>query len=176
MFRAPGSPQADGPDQAQDTVREAGWPTSPPGLPLGRWIAETRRRYARGTVPDDRIAQLEKFGMMWSTVDVAWEPVHGLRLGAAVRTPARTAGSHERVKAGIFLKNVRAAARHTDDNEHREVEGLPLLGWFHASRRLADRPANQVRFEGHGYEAMRRVRLSASLLSSPRLHARGAAW
>ncbi|WP_446001700.1 hypothetical protein [Streptomyces griseomycini] len=40
---------------------------------MGRWIADARRFYACGDMDEERIAQLEKLGMIWSHYDVAWE-------------------------------------------------------------------------------------------------------
>ncbi|MGA5425137.1 helicase associated domain-containing protein [Streptomyces lavendulocolor] len=60
------------------------WPASLAGFPLGQWIADARRFYARGDMGEDRVAQLEKLGMIWSHFDVAWEdgpePVAGYRM------------------------------------------------------------------------------------------------
>ncbi|MFC8226344.1 Helicase associated domain protein [Streptomyces sp. NPDC057287] len=133
-FRAPSSPQDEDLDTGQDAVGGTGWPASLAGFPLGQWIADARRQYARGTMSDDRIAQLEKLGMIWSTVDVAWE--EGL---SAARAWAQLHGhllapldaTYEGAKVGIFLKNARAAARRTDDNQQREAEGLTTdnTGW-----------------------------------------------
>ncbi|MEV0982482.1 helicase associated domain-containing protein [Streptomyces sp. NPDC049915] len=50
-----------------------GWPASLAGFPLGQWTADARRFNARGDMDEDRVAQLEKLGMVWSHFDVAWE-------------------------------------------------------------------------------------------------------
>ncbi|MFF3315848.1 helicase associated domain-containing protein [Streptomyces sp. NPDC003035] len=50
-----------------------GWPASLANFPLGQWIADARRFYARGDMDEDRIEQLEKLGMIWSHFDVARE-------------------------------------------------------------------------------------------------------
>ncbi|WP_037833948.1 helicase associated domain-containing protein, partial [Streptomyces sp. NRRL S-481] len=52
-----------GDDQA---VEAEGWPASLAGFPLGQWIADNRRFYARGDMDADRTEQLEKLGMVWS--------------------------------------------------------------------------------------------------------------
>ncbi|WP_348982819.1 helicase associated domain-containing protein, partial [Streptomyces sp. Root55] len=49
------------------------WPASLAGFPLGQWIADARRQYARDSMTEDRVVQLEKFGMIWSHIDVAWD-------------------------------------------------------------------------------------------------------
>ncbi|MFL9659565.1 helicase associated domain-containing protein [Streptomyces sp. PB17] len=49
------------------------WPALLAAFPLGQWIADNRRTYARGDMDADRVAQLEKLGVVWSHFDVAWE-------------------------------------------------------------------------------------------------------
>ncbi|MFI6857992.1 Helicase associated domain protein [Streptomyces sp. NPDC050416] len=120
-YRVPG-----GDDQA---VEAEGWPVSLAGFPLGQWIADNRRFYARGDMDEDRVQQLEKLGMIWSHFDVAWE--EGL---AAARGWAAEAGhllapldaTYKGYRVGIFLKNARAAARKAADIEQRRAEGLPV--------------------------------------------------
>nr|WP_256102893.1 helicase associated domain-containing protein [Streptomyces sp. Ncost-T10-10d] len=41
-----------------------GWPASLANFPLGQWTADARRFYARGDMDEDRVAQLEKLGMV----------------------------------------------------------------------------------------------------------------
>ncbi|MGW2883534.1 helicase associated domain-containing protein [Streptomyces sp. NPDC001233] len=67
------------PKRGDQEAQTEGWPTTLAGFPLGQWIADARRFYARGRLDTDRIAQLEKLGMVWSDDDVAWEE----RLAAA---------------------------------------------------------------------------------------------
>ncbi|MFE2078385.1 helicase associated domain-containing protein [Streptomyces misionensis] len=120
-YRVPG-----GEDQA---VEAEGWPASLANFPLGQWIADNRRFYARGNMDEDRVAQLEKLGMVWSHFDVAWE--EGL---AAARGWAAKAGhllapldaTYQGYKVGIWLKNQRAAARKAQQIEQRRAEGLPV--------------------------------------------------
>ncbi|MFD5341449.1 DEAD/DEAH box helicase [Streptomyces hawaiiensis] len=120
-YRVPG-----GDDQA---VEAEGWPVSLAGFPLGQWIADNRRFYARGDMDEDRIEQLEKLGMVWSHFNVAWE--EGL---AAARGWAAEAGhllapldaTFQGYRVGIWLKNARAAARKAADIEQRRAEGLPV--------------------------------------------------
>ncbi|MFJ2170312.1 DEAD/DEAH box helicase [Streptomyces griseofuscus] len=116
----------DGDDQA---VEAEGWPASLAGFPLGQWIADNRRFYARGDMDEDRVAQLEKLGMVWSHFDVAWE--EGL---AAARGWAAEAGhllapldaTYQGYRVGIWLKNARAAARKAQEIEQRRAQGLPV--------------------------------------------------
>ncbi|MGY0071700.1 helicase associated domain-containing protein (plasmid) [Streptomyces sp. QTS137] len=56
-----------------EAVEGEGWPASLANFPLGQWIADNRRFYARGRLDQDRIERLEKLGMVWSHFDVAWE-------------------------------------------------------------------------------------------------------
>ncbi|KOV94527.1 helicase [Streptomyces sp. NRRL B-1140] len=120
-YRVPG-----GEDQA---VEAEGWPASLAGFPLGQWIADARRFYARGDMDEDRVEQLEKLGMVWSHFDIAWE--EGL---AAARGWAAEAGhllapldaTYQGYKVGIWLKNARAAARKAQEIEQRRAEGLPV--------------------------------------------------
>jgi superfamily II DNA or RNA helicase len=120
-YRVPG-----GEDQA---VEAEGWPASLTGFPLGQWIADARRFYARGDMDEDRVEQLEKLGMVWSHYDVAWE--EGL---AAARGWAAEAGhllaplnaTYQGYKVGIWLKNARAAARKAQEITQRRAEGLPV--------------------------------------------------
>jgi hypothetical protein len=105
------------------------WPATLAGFPLGQWIADARRFYARGNMDNDRAWELEKLGMIWSHYDVAWE--EGL---AAARGWAAEAGhllapldaTYKGYRVGIFLKNARAAARKAADIEQRRAEGLPV--------------------------------------------------
>ncbi|MFF9221009.1 helicase associated domain-containing protein, partial [Streptomyces viridosporus] len=120
-YRVPG-----GDDQA---VEAEGWSASLAGFPLGQWIADARRFYARGDMDADRVAQLEELGMAWSHFDVAWE--EGL---AAARGWAAEAGhllapldaTYQGYRVGIWLKNARAAARKAADIKQRRAEGLPV--------------------------------------------------
>lgn len=132
-YRVPG-----GEDQA---VEAEGWPASLANFPLGQWIADARRFYARGDMDEGRIEQLEKLGMVWSHFDVAWE--EGL---AAARGWAEEHGhllapldaTFQGYKVGIWLKNARAAARKAQEIEQRRAEGLPVessAGAMSAERR-----------------------------------------
>ncbi|MFF8910902.1 DEAD/DEAH box helicase [Streptomyces olivaceoviridis] len=120
-YRVPG-----GQDQA---VEAEGWPASLANFPLGQWIADNRRFYARGDMDEDRVEQLEKLGMVWSHFDVAWE--EGL---AAARGWAEVNGhllapldaTYQGYKVGIWLKNARAAARKAAEIEQGRAEGLPV--------------------------------------------------
>ncbi|MFJ5534951.1 Helicase associated domain protein [Streptomyces sp. NPDC093261] len=122
-------PTAGSDDQEQKTDNGEGWPATLAAFPLGQWIADARKFYARGDMNADRIAQLEKLGMVWSHFDIAWE--EGL---AAARGWAEANGhllapldaTHQGYRVGIWLKNARAAARKAQQIEQRRAEGLPV--------------------------------------------------
>ncbi|MFE9679547.1 Helicase associated domain protein [Streptomyces sp. NPDC006259] len=106
-----------------------GWPASLAGFPLGQWTADARRFYARGDMDEDRVAQLEKLGMIWSHFDVAWEEGLSAARGWAAEHGHLLApldATYQGAKVGIFLKNARAAARKAQEIEQRRAEGLPV--------------------------------------------------
>ncbi|MEU3743232.1 Helicase associated domain protein [Streptomyces sp. NPDC032198] len=107
----------------------AGWPASLASFPLGQWTADARRFYARGDMDEDRVAQLEKLGMIWSHFDVAWEEGLSAARGWAAEHGHLLApldATYQGAKVGIFLKNARAAARKAQEIEQRRAEGLPV--------------------------------------------------
>ncbi|MFF5938896.1 Helicase associated domain protein [Streptomyces sp. NPDC012508] len=121
-YRVPEGEEAEG----------VGWPASLAGFPLGQWTADNRRSYARGRLDQDRIAQLEKLGMVWSHFDVAWEEGLSAARGWAAEHGHLLApldAAHQGYKVGIWLKNARAAARRAQDLEQRQTEGLPVESW-----------------------------------------------
>ncbi|MFB7552637.1 Helicase associated domain protein [Streptomyces sp. NPDC056154] len=121
-YRVPESEEAEG---AEGT----GWPASLASFPLGQWTADARRFYARGDMDEDRIAQLEKLGMVWSHYDVAWEEGLTAARGWAAEHGHLLApldAAHQGYKVGIWLKNARAAARKAAEIEQRRAEDLPV--------------------------------------------------
>ncbi|MET9558351.1 Helicase associated domain protein [Streptomyces sp. NPDC006645] len=105
------------------------WPASLANFPLGHWIADNRRFYARGDMNEDRVAQLEKLGMIWSHFDIAWEEGLSSAHGWAAEHGHLLApldATYKGAKVGIWLKNARAAARKAQEIEHRRTEGLPV--------------------------------------------------
>ncbi|GGM24119.1 hypothetical protein GCM10010129_80660 [Streptomyces fumigatiscleroticus] len=114
-------------DDGQEAEAE-GWPASLAGFPLGQWIADARRFHARGDMDEDRVAQLEKLGMVWSHFDVAWEEGLAAARGWAAEHGhllAPLGATYQGYKVGIWLKNARAAARRAQEMEQRRAEGLP---------------------------------------------------
>ncbi|MGW1170608.1 Helicase associated domain protein [Streptomyces sp. NPDC002550] len=113
----------------QEVEGGEGWPASLAAFPLGQWVADARRFYARGAMDADRVAQLEKLGMVWSHTDVAWEEGLAAARGWAAENghlAAPTDATHQGYRVGLFLKNARAAARRTAVNEQRQAQGLPV--------------------------------------------------
>ncbi|MFF1446098.1 Helicase associated domain protein [Streptomyces sp. NPDC058295] len=120
-YRVPGS--------GSEEAEAEGWPASLAAFPLGQWIADARRFYARGDMDEERIAQLEKLGMVWSHYDVAWEEGLAATLGWAAEAGHLLApldATYQGHRVGIWLKNARAAARKADEIEQRRANGLPV--------------------------------------------------
>ncbi|MFE3591396.1 Helicase associated domain protein [Streptomyces niveus] len=113
-----------------DQEADAGaWPASLADFPLGQWIADARRFYARGDMEEGRVEQLEKLGMVWSHLDVAWGEGLDVARGWAAEHGHLLApldAAFQGAKVGIWLKNARAAARNAIENERRRAEGLPV--------------------------------------------------
>ncbi|MER6075357.1 Helicase associated domain protein [Streptomyces sp. NPDC001817] len=117
------------PAKEDQAVEAEGWPASLAGFPLGQWIADARRFYARGDMDEDRVEQLEKLGMVWSHYDVAWEEGLAAARGWAAQNGHLLApldATHQGYKVGIWLKNQRAAARKAAEIEQRRAEGVPV--------------------------------------------------
>ncbi|MFC9227467.1 helicase associated domain-containing protein [Streptomyces decoyicus] len=114
---------------AGEGAEAEGWPASLSDFPLGRWIADARRFYARGDMDEDRVEQLEKLGMVWSHFDVAWEEGLTAARGWAAEHGHLLApldATFQEAAVGLWLKNARAAARKAVEIELRRAEGLPV--------------------------------------------------
>ncbi|MGW0647310.1 Helicase associated domain protein [Streptomyces umbrinus] len=102
---------------------------SPADFPLGVWIADCRRYYNDGTLDTDRLTQLEKLGMLWSSFDASFE--EGIAAAAAwaadhhVGLAAPVDATHDGYPVGKFLSNQRAAARRAQLLAHHQAEGTP---------------------------------------------------
>ncbi|MFI8952391.1 Helicase associated domain protein [Streptomyces sp. NPDC053750] len=129
-YRVPDHDDRDGQDgQGGQEEEAAGWPASLASFPLGQWIADARRAYARGGMDAERVGQLEALGMVWSHFDVAWEEGLAAARGWAAETGHLLApldATHQGYRVGIWLKNARAAARKAAEIEQRRAEGLPV--------------------------------------------------
>ncbi|MFK0050092.1 Helicase associated domain protein [Streptomyces sp. NPDC090741] len=114
---------------AVENSEAAGWPAALAGFPLGQWTADARRFYNRGDMDPDRVAQLEKLGMVWSHADTAWAEglaaTHGWATGHG-HLLAPLDAAYRGAAVGIWLKNARTAARKAQDIEQRRAEGLPV--------------------------------------------------
>ncbi len=118
-----------GDNQEQETKGSERWPASLAGFPLGQWIADNRRFHARGDMDPDRVAQLEKLGMVWSHYDIAWDEGLTAACGWAAENghlAAPTDATHQGYRVGLWLKNQRAAARRAAVDEQQRAEGLPV--------------------------------------------------
>lgn len=114
---------------AGEEAQAEGWPASLVNFPLGQWISDARRFYARGDMDEDRVQQLEKLGMIWSHFDIAWEEGLAAARGWAAENGHLLApldATYQGAKVGIWLKNARAAARKAAEIEQRRAEGLPV--------------------------------------------------
>ncbi|OSZ58503.1 helicase [Streptomyces pharetrae CZA14] len=117
------------PGRGEQALEAEGWPAALAGFPLGQWTADNRRFYARGDMDPDRVAQLEKLGMIWSHYDVAWEEGLAAARGWAAEAGhllAPTDATYQGYRVGIWLKNARAAARKAQEIEQRRAQGLPV--------------------------------------------------
>ncbi|KOV91505.1 helicase [Streptomyces sp. NRRL B-3648] len=116
-------------DQEQEVEDDERWPAALAAFPLGQWVADARRIHARGAMGPDRVAQLEKLGMVWSHYDIAWEEGLAAARGWAAENghlAAPTDATYKGYRVGTWLKNARAAARRAAEIEQRRAEGLPV--------------------------------------------------
>ena len=56
----------------------AGKYVDPDGYPLGKWLIKTRQQKLNGNLKEERIAQLDEIGMVWSVFDAKWEKAYAL--------------------------------------------------------------------------------------------------
>ncbi|MEU9033251.1 Helicase associated domain protein [Streptomyces sp. NPDC048383] len=114
---------------AAEEAQASGWPATLAEFPLGQWTADVRRFHSRGDMDADRVAQLEKLGMIWSHFDVAWEEGLSAARGWAAQHGHLLApldATYQGAAVGIWLKNARVAARKAKEIEERRAEGLPV--------------------------------------------------
>ncbi|MFI5617073.1 Helicase associated domain protein [Streptomyces sp. NPDC051567] len=140
-YRVPGAAAADGPvDGGAEGAADggaadegagggAGWPPGPARFPLGQWIADVRRTHRRGALGQERTAQLEALGMVWSHFDVAFEEGLAAARGWAAAhghlLPPVDATWHG-APVGVWVKNQRAAARREGPGALPEERRLAL--------------------------------------------------
>ena len=65
----------------------AGKYVAPDGYPLGQWILKTRQQKLNGRLKEERIAQLDEIGMVWSVFDAKWEKAYP-RIGTHYNNPS----------------------------------------------------------------------------------------
>ncbi|GAA5070413.1 DEAD/DEAH box helicase [Streptomyces similanensis] len=51
---------------------------APDGFRLGQWLVKQRQHYRKGWLPSDRVAALEKAGIVWDPSDARWMAVYQL--------------------------------------------------------------------------------------------------
>ena len=56
----------------------AGKYVDPEGYPLGQWTLKTRQQKLNGCLKEERIAQMDEIGMVWSIFDAKWEKAYAL--------------------------------------------------------------------------------------------------
>ena len=64
--------------EAHGSLMVPGKYTDPEGYPLGQWVIKTRQQRLNDRLKDERIAQLDEIGMVWSVFDVKWEKAFAL--------------------------------------------------------------------------------------------------
>lgn len=64
--------------EAHGSLMVPGKYTDPEGYPLGQWVIKTRQQRLNDRLKDERIAQLDEIGMVWSVFDVKWEKAYAL--------------------------------------------------------------------------------------------------
>ena len=64
--------------EAHGSLMVPGKYTDPEGYPLGQWIIKTRQQRLNDRLKEERIAQLDEIGMVWSVFDVKWEKAFAL--------------------------------------------------------------------------------------------------
>ena len=64
--------------EAHGNLMVPGKYTDPEGYSLGQWIIKTRQQRLNDRLKEERIAQLDEIGMVWSVFDVKWEKAFAL--------------------------------------------------------------------------------------------------
>ncbi|MFD7645876.1 Helicase associated domain protein [Kitasatospora sp. NPDC059795] len=105
---------------------------APSGHRLGVWVADQRRYKAAGILDDDRIAELDELGMVWSAFDTAFTDNVTAVAGYAAEhghacPPADAVWDGRPV--GIIMKNARTAQRRTEALQRRAEAGETGLDW-----------------------------------------------
>jgi len=127
------------------------------GYPLGAWIVKARQQQANGCLKEERIAQLEEIGMVWSVFDAKWEKAFALAAAYAEengnldipRSYVTAAGE----KLGVWLANQQRSYQ-MGTLSKEQISRLEKIGMYWGNRN--DRQWNEVYqaakryFEAHG--------------------------
>ena len=135
----------------------AGKYVDPEGYPLGQWILKTRQQKLNGCLKEERIAQLDEIGMVWSIFDAKWEKAYALAVAYyeengnlnIPRSYVTAAGE----RLGVWLANQQWSYPKGKLTEE-QIERLNRIGMYWGNRN--DRQWNQGYqeakryFEAHG--------------------------
>ena len=135
----------------------AGKYVDPEGYPLGQWILKTRQQKLNGCLKEERIAQLDEIGMVWSIFDAKWEKAYALAVAYyeengnlnIPRSYVTAAGE----RLGVWLANQQRSYPKGKLTEE-QIERLNRIGMVWGNRN--DRQWNQGYqeakryFEAHG--------------------------
>lgn len=135
----------------------AGKYVDPEGYPLGQWILKTRQQKLNGCLKEERIAQLDEIGMVWSIFDAKWEKAYALAAAYyeengnlnIPRSYVTAAGE----RLGVWLANQQWSYPKGKLTEE-QIERLNRIGMYWGNRK--DRQWNQGYqeakryFEAHG--------------------------
>ena len=136
---------------------EAGKYVDPEGYTLGQWILKTRQQKLNGCLKEERIAQLDEIGMVWSIFDAKWEKAYALAVAYyeengnlnIPRSYVTAAGE----RLGVWLANQQWSYPKGKLTEE-QIERLNRIGMYWGNRN--DRQWNQGYqeakryFEAHG--------------------------
>ena len=135
----------------------AGKYVDPEGYPLGQWILKTRQQKLNGCLKEERIAQLDEIGMVWSIFDAKCEKAYALAAAYyeengnlnIPRSYVTAAGE----RLGVWLANQQWSYPKGKLTEE-QIERLNRIGMYWGNRN--DRQWNQGYqeakryFEAHG--------------------------
>ena len=135
----------------------AGKYVDPEGYPLGQWILKTRQQKLNGCLKEERIAQMDEIGMVWSIFDAKWEKAYALAVAYyeengnlnIPRSYVTAAGE----RLGVWLANQQWSYPKGKLTEE-QIERLNRIGMYWGNRN--DRQWNQGYqeakryFEAHG--------------------------
>ena len=129
----------------------------PDGYPLGQWILKARQMKLKDRLKEERIAQLEEIGMVWSVFDAKWEKAYALAAAYyeengnlnIPRSYVTAAGE----RLGLWLASQQWAYPKGKLSEE-QIERLSRIGMYWGNRN--DRQWNEayqqakLYFEAHG--------------------------